>query len=280
MEPIMKKTTLIFVFTFIAIFGSALCQNDKKQDLKPALQTAQAQHQPSTTTPPAPPPPAVETPDSPKLEFIGLNADTYDWKDVSPKDTPLKAFIVLKNTGKTKLIIYEVKPGCGCTTAPLSHDTIAPGDTASLSVTLNIGGNQNSVQKTVRVTSNEPKSPRLLLLKANVVHPIQILPTQYFAFGPLQVGQEDTSSVKIKNNSNTDITFSNFEVSPVTVNSNLNKPIILKPGEDFKIAIKVKPEKAGSYQMQVKMKTTHPDYPTFSVAGYGTVKESPIFQNK
>jgi hypothetical protein len=269
----MKKTTMILVIALFTIYGISFSQN-KSQEQKPTTTAATAQQNTNT------PPPPVETADSPKLEFIGLPGDTYDWKDVSPKDTPLKAFIILKNTGKSKLIISEVKPGCGCTNAPLTHDTLVPGDTASLSITLNIGGNQNSVQKSVRISSNDPKSPKLLWLKANVIYPIQILPTQYFAFGPLQVGQEDTSSVKIKNNSNADITFSNFEMSPITVISNMNKPIILKPGDDFKIAIKVKPEKAGAYQMQVKMKTTHPDYPTFSVSGYGTVKESPVFQNK
>jgi hypothetical protein len=270
----MKKIILILVIGLITIYANSFSQNDPKQTQK-HTSPADVKHQV-----PPPPPSNVETEDSPKLEFIGLTGDTYDWKEVTPKDSPLKAHIVLRNTGKSNLMIYEVKPGCGCTTAPLSHDTIAPGDTASLSVTLNVAGNTSSIQKNIRISSNEPKSPRFLFLKANVIHPIQTLPTQYFAFNTLQVGQEDTSSIRIKNNSNTDITFSNFDASPVNVITNMNKPVILKPGDEFKISIRVRPEKAGSYQMQVKMKTTHPDYQTFSVNGYATVKESPVFQNK
>jgi len=55
-----------------------------------------------------------------KLEVIGCN--NYDWGTTYPKDSPLKVKIKIKNSGNDILKIYEVKPACGCTTAPLDKN--------------------------------------------------------------------------------------------------------------------------------------------------------------
>jgi predicted CDP-diglyceride synthetase/phosphatidate cytidylyltransferase len=42
----------------------------------------------------------------PKMEFVG--GDTYNWGKVSPKDSPLKTVMKMKNTGDEVLVITEV----------------------------------------------------------------------------------------------------------------------------------------------------------------------------
>lgn len=214
----------------------------------------------------------------PQLTIIG--GDTYDWKNVTPKDDPLKAKIKITNTGTEKLIISEVKPGCGCTTAPLDKSELNPGDTATLDVTLRIGGSQNQVIKSIRINSNDPKaSQKFLYLKANVIHPLQ-LSQPYFTFNHLQVGQEDVSTIRLKNNAEFDVALSDYELNPKNMFFNLQSPIILKPGQEIDLIAKVRPDKTGNFNCTIKMKTTHPDYPTFIINGYGNVKESPIFNDK
>lgn len=53
----------------------------------------------------------------PKISIQG--GDTQDWGKVKPKDSPLKASIKITNEGSEELKISDVRPGCGCTTAPL-----------------------------------------------------------------------------------------------------------------------------------------------------------------
>jgi hypothetical protein len=260
----MTKTTLIIALTLIATFGYALSQTTAPQPTGTHIINNQAE----SVKP-------VVTPDSPKLEFIGnITNDTYDWGTVTPKDSPLHTSVVLKNTGKSKLIITEVKPGCGCTNAPLSKDTLAPSDTASLAITLNVGGNSGRITKQIAISSNDPASPKkYLYLAANIIHPIQLSPSQYFTFNNLFINTKDTATLSIKNNTQQDITFSDFVVTPATASVSVTKPFTLKPTEEKQVTAIVLGEKIGSYQMSYSMKTTHPDYQNFSISGVGNVRE-------
>ena len=64
----------------------------------------------------------------PQMEIIG--GDTYNWGKVKPGKNPLKATILVRNIGNEELHITQVRPGCGCTTAPLDKDKLKQGDTA------------------------------------------------------------------------------------------------------------------------------------------------------
>ena len=94
----------------------------------------------------------------PKLEIVG--GDTYDWKDVTPKNNPLTAKIKIRNTGSAMLIIPDVKPACGCTTAPLDNDSLMPGEEATLDVTLRISDRSQNLSKTITLITNDPKAQR------------------------------------------------------------------------------------------------------------------------
>ena len=214
----------------------------------------------------------------PKLEIIG--GDTYDWGKVSPKDDPLKTTVVLKNTGNDTLVISEVKPACGCTSAPLYKTKLFPGDTTGLNITLRIGTAAHDLTKTVRITSNDPvNTNKMLILKANVFHPVQVSPNPYFAFNVMKVGSESSSTLKIKNNTDKLVTLSKFEITPEGLVINLKDGQTIKPGEEIDITAKFKPTKVGYFNCSVKMKTTNADMPELFISGYGNVQESAIFNN-
>jgi hypothetical protein len=214
----------------------------------------------------------------PKLEIIG--GDSYDWGKVSPKDDPLKAVVVLKNTGDDTLVISEVKPACGCTNAPLYKTKLFPGDTTALNITLRIGTSAHELSKTVRITSNDPvNANKILVLKANVFHPVQVSPNPYFAFNTMKVGQEASSELKIKNNTEKAVTLSKFEITPEGLVINLKDGQTIKPGEEISIIAKYKPSKTGYFNCSVKMKTSSEEMPELFISGYGNVQESAIFNN-
>lgn len=214
----------------------------------------------------------------PKIEIVG--GDSYDWGTVKPTQDPLKAKVKIKNVGNEVLKITEVKPGCGCTTAPLDKTELKPGEEAALDVTLRIAGFSGNVVKSVRISSNDPANPnKYLYLKANVFYPISITPTSYFAFNEMIVGQEATAKVTLKNNTNESITISDVQVVPENLNVNLPKKLTLKAGESYDIIAKVIPDKKGYFNCTIKMKTNNPDQKEIVIPGYGNVKESQLFNN-
>ncbi|MCX7880642.1 MAG: DUF1573 domain-containing protein [Ignavibacteria bacterium] len=214
----------------------------------------------------------------PRIEIVG--GDTYDWGTVKPNQDPLRAKVKIKNVGNEVLKILEVKPGCGCTTAPLDKTELQPGEEATLDVTLRIAGFSNEVTKSVRIASNDPDNPnKYLFLKTKIYHPILVQPTAYFTFTQMTVGKESVASVTLKNNTNENITFSDIQFEPENLSINLPRTLTLKAGETFQITAKIVPDKKGYFNCFVRMKTSHPDMKELVIPGYGQVQESPLFNN-
>jgi len=210
----------------------------------------------------------------PKLTIIG--GDTHDWGKVKPKDDPLKATIKIKNEGNELLKISDVRPGCGCTTAPLDKKELNPGEIASMDVTLKLGATSGMMTKSITINSNDPQNAtKVLYLKADVVRPIQILPTQYFSFGEMTVGTKSEAKLIIKNTSTQDIVLSDFE-SLAGITLNLTKPTTIPGGGEVELIAKVTPNDKGYFNGVVKMKTNHPDYASLDIIAYGNVKPSVV----
>lgn len=214
----------------------------------------------------------------PKLEILG--GDTYNWGDVKGSTNELKAKVLLKNAGTDKLIIKEVKPTCGCTTAPLDKSELQPGEIATLDITLKITGKSNQLSKTIRIISNDPNAAeKVLWLKCNIIRDLQISPSTYFSFTDMTVGYEKESKISIKNNSKGVIKLSDFEVEPKNLTINLKGEISIKPGQEIDLIAKATPDQAGNFRGSVKFKTTDPDNKEINVSAFGRVKQSPIFNN-
>ncbi len=209
----------------------------------------------------------------PKLEIVG--GDTHDWGKVSPKDSPLKTAVKIKNVGTEVLKITDVHPGCGCTkTAELDKKELQPGEIATTELSLNLGAANGVLTKSVTITSNDASSPtKILYLKADIVRPIQFAPSQYFVFNDLKTGQTSESKVTIKNTSKEDITFSDFEATN-GLSINLKKSVTVKGGSEVEVIARITPKDKGYFNGSVKMKTTNPDTPTIEITAYGNVTES------
>ncbi len=214
----------------------------------------------------------------PKLEIGG--GTTHDWGDVKSYESPLKTDITLKNSGDAKLVIEQVKPTCGCTTAPLDKSELKPGESTVMHVTLNLGRSTGPLSKGITIRSNDPeRSTQIVRLKANVINPIDLSPKAYITFDKMQVGREKTVKLKIINRSEQTVTLKDITYSPSDLVVNLQGEITLKPNEEIPLVVKATPKKTGYYSCKVTIKTTHPEIPEISIPGYGNVQESPIFNN-
>lgn len=67
------------------------------------------------------------------------------------------------NTGDRDLMITSVRASCGCTTPTYSKDPVAPGETGVISVLYNSVGKQGTQKATIRVGSNDPVNPEIVL---------------------------------------------------------------------------------------------------------------------
>lgn len=79
---------------------------------------------------------------------------------------------ILRNTGKSTLKLYAVKPGCKCLRTELIDRKLAPGASTTLYVHLDTNGYLGDFDKALTVFSSDPTEPALsLTLKAKIENP-------------------------------------------------------------------------------------------------------------
>ncbi len=76
----------------------------------------------------------------------------------------------LKNTGKSDLIIRNVKASCGCTAVKHSS-SVKPGDSTDINVKFNSRGKKGRQNKSVTVITNDPKNSTIVLRITGDVRP-------------------------------------------------------------------------------------------------------------
>lgn len=96
---------------------------------------------------------------APRAEFNTLQ---YDFGTVKSGD-PVNYDFVLKNTGKSDLIIRKIKASCGCTTATPSKSVLKPGESTEISASFRTAGYSGRQGKTITVITNDPRNSTLIL---------------------------------------------------------------------------------------------------------------------
>ncbi len=197
---------------------------------------------------------------------------TFDWGHVGKKDMPLKHEFKIYNDGDDTLRIYNVKPSCGCTTAPLDRERIEPGGFAILDVTLNLN-NKGKVTKTIRISSNDPDNRQTTLaLKANILIPLSAFPT-YLGFGKVKIGKDAIAKVVLTNASDEDITIKNVRTDMKNVIINLIDDQVIPAHSDFTIEAVLRPTEPGRIKGHLKFQTTHEDVPFMRISLWGNVSQ-------
>lgn len=93
---------------------------------------------------------------TPRVEVVPAS---YDFGQVGSE--PVTTVFAVRNEGGGPLQIESVTTSCGCTTAQLSADSIAPGQAADLTVTFDPQAHPGSVGKFVRfvyLRTNDPQA--------------------------------------------------------------------------------------------------------------------------
>jgi len=86
-----------------------------------------------------------------------------------------------ENKGDTPVHIKAVRPSCGCTTAALAKNDVAPGEKGEITATFNIGDRTGLQVKTVTVETDDAKAPQTVLtFKATIAQVLDLQPTFVF----------------------------------------------------------------------------------------------------
>jgi hypothetical protein len=90
---------------------------------------------------------------------IDFSETMWDFGHV-PKAGKVVHTYLVKSVGEDTLIIAKVRTTCGCTSAPLSRDTLAPGETARLDVVFDPAKVMvGETTKRLHVVCNDPNNP-------------------------------------------------------------------------------------------------------------------------
>ncbi len=101
-------------------------------------------------------------------------ANGITWKSESidlgeiPQNKPKEVDFEFKNTGKTAVVITNVKASCGCTATDYTKTPVQPGATATVKATYNAAA-KGAFSKTVTVTTNAEDAPKVLSFKGTVI---------------------------------------------------------------------------------------------------------------
>lgn len=109
-----------------------------------------------------------------------LQQTSYDFGDIKQGEKVSHIF-VLSNSGGDLLTISNVTASCGCTAAAPEKNELAPGESTNLTVSFNSSGRRGKQNKTVRIFSNDPQNPEMVLTITGIV----VLPGETSSGSPL-----------------------------------------------------------------------------------------------
>jgi len=109
-----------------------------------------------------------------KTTTIVANLPVINWEKTSinlgkiPQGKPVSMTFSFTNTGNAPLILTNVAPGCGCTVADFSKESIAPGKKGFVILTYNAAAPGNFA-KNATVTANTEPASIVLMFNGEVI---------------------------------------------------------------------------------------------------------------
>lgn len=200
--------------------------------------------------------------------------DTVNWGLVVPdappgKTSKVSADVEIKNTGTDTLKITEVRPGCGCTSAPLDREVLPPGESTSMHVTLNLPVANGLLTKRITIQSNdEEQGARVVWLIADVQRPLQAS-SSFIPFNKGAVGEATEGIISFKVFGKESVSIQAKPISDGVI-IKTPMPLTIEPGGSADLAVEYVPSKEGPFNVGISVKTSLAGYSEFTFRGYGS----------
>jgi hypothetical protein len=109
--------------------------------------------------------PSIPNPFLPYLSFVEAEHSAGS----IPRGAVVEHTFKFTNTGKTPLLIANVRTTCGCTATEWTRTPVAPGESGVVKARFDSTGKSGPQHKVITVISNAANDQLRLLLRANVV---------------------------------------------------------------------------------------------------------------
>lgn len=142
----------------------------------------------------------------------------HDFGVVNEQDGPVNTDYIVKNIGDAPLVLTEVKPSCGCTQPEWTKDTIPPGGEGFVKAIFDPANLPGPFEKVVYVRTNGIPSSTTLIFRGTVKpkpfdveqkYPLAFgkvrLDNNFLVFGESYMGDIDSATFKVYNQSNEDV---------------------------------------------------------------------------
>ena len=198
-----------------------------------------------------------------------LKVSELDWDfGYSPKNTTVTHRYVLTNVGNKPLKIINVKPACGCTSAPLTKNALQPGESTDLEVSFSTKSCSGKVTKTVNINTDDSANPVTMLKFSTDVG--SAVPTLIFEpqdgyvlnFDTVMVGKKASLKLKLTNNDIQPINLKLIEVPPGLVDAKLKKDRIgIGDADELTVNLTNKNHTEGNFSKTLTLQVDgHVDY--------------------
>lgn len=203
----------------------------------------------------------------PRIHFANT---VYDFGRARAGD-PVKYTYVFTNTGDANLILTNVQPQCGCTTAGQWSRQVAPGMTGSIPIQFNTAAYSSAVFKQITVTCNDKSQSVLFLqLKGTVFKPLDVQP-QMAVVNLSADAEKGSATVTITNNTQDPLMLWAAESNNKSFSAQLKTNAL---GKGYQLIISVGPPLVPpSMQAMVTMKTSWTNQPVLNVSVYASVQQ-------
>lgn len=210
-----------------------------------------------------------------------LQQTTFNFGDIKQGETVSHVF-VLSNSGGDLLTISNVTASCGCTAAAPEKKELAPGESTNLTVKFNSAGRMGNQSKTVRIFSNDPQNPEVVItITGNVVLPDEYsngVPVIYFPetqhdFGKVNEGDKVNYTFKFTNKGSSQLKIKDIKTScgcTAALVSNDN----LAPGQEGTIKVELDTKnRSGKMSRTVTIQSNDPKDPTKILTIYADINK-------
>jgi len=136
---------------------------------------------------------------------------------------------VIKNSGRTELVITNVRTSCGCTVASPAKQHLSPGESVELPVTFDTSFQKGAKVREITIFTNDPKSPQTIVTLQGTVKLLVEADPSEINFDKVRFGSAANRELIIS-----DLTGGkDFHIGSIT-NSNSNLKVTRSPRPDGK----------------------------------------------
>lgn len=200
----------------------------------------------------------------------------HDWGTMRlPASLALETEIPIVNTATSGVVnIVEIKPGCGCTKTDPDRTVLKPGDTARVTIKLNVTTSQTGlIQKSVRIRTahNGDTVESNMTLQVTLQRALTIGPSLFIPFNDAVVGRVTTSELTFQNTSDAPVTIVDL-VYDQDVASDLKLLEVIPPHTSRTVTVSVTPKAPGQLFGGIRfIARGNGDDDSFNLPVYGTV---------